>query len=105
MSIETLTSSVPAATSALDLAGLLLMTEAWAAEALCAQTDPEMFCPDAKSREDARSDAKQVCGNCPVRQDCLVYALTHNEPYGVWGGLTPAERRKLRVSQTTPEAA
>lgn len=39
------------------------------------------------------AEAKAVCEGCPVRQQCLDHALVH-EDYGVWGGLTPRERRR-----------
>ena len=41
-------------------------------------------------RED---EAKRVCLRCEVRQQCLEYALSTREPYGIWGGLTELERR------------
>ncbi|GAB3724328.1 WhiB family transcriptional regulator [Nocardiopsis nanhaiensis] len=44
--------------------------------------------------------ARQVCGGCPVRQVCLEWALAANEPYGIWGGTTPAER--ARISSPPP---
>jgi WhiB family redox-sensing transcriptional regulator len=62
---------------------------AWMADGLCGQTDPEEFFPEAGERSDA---AKQVCCGCPVREQCLEYALTEGIPYGTWGGLTAAER-------------
>jgi WhiB family redox-sensing transcriptional regulator len=37
--------------------------------------------------------AKTVCARCPVRRDCLIYALKNQEPYGVWGGFATFERR------------
>ena len=43
----------------------------------------------------AERQAKQVCAACPVRAECLDYALRVNEPLGVWGGLDPIERRTL----------
>ena len=60
----------------------------WTALAACA-ADPElMFADDYPSVTAAR----QVCGGCPVRADCLAFALDHAEPFGVWGGLTTEER-------------
>lgn len=41
--------------------------------------------------------AKEVCAGCPVRNLCLDYALDHDEDYGIWGGLTPRERRMVRT--------
>lgn len=39
--------------------------------------------------------AKAICGECPVRETCLEYALSRREPSGVWGGTTEAERRRI----------
>lgn len=62
-------------------------------EALCAQTDPEIFFPE-KGESSAR--AKRVCKLCPVRRECLLYAIENNEPYGVWGGYPTRERQRLK---------
>ena len=59
----------------------------WQEQALCAQTDPEAFFP---------REAKKVCGRCDVRGDCLEYALAHDERFGIWGGLSERERRRLK---------
>lgn len=67
--------------------------DAWMDEALCAQTDPEMFFPD---RGGSSREAKKVCAECDVREQCLAYALAHDVRVGVWGGLTSRERRRLR---------
>jgi hypothetical protein len=66
--------------------------------ALCAQTDPDLFFPDDKDREKL-SQAKAICGSCPVQLQCLNYALTafaSASDWGVWGGTDPFERRQLR---------
>lgn len=64
----------------------------WRDSALCAQTDPEAFFPDKGT---SPKPAKQVCGRCPVRSECLDDALLRRERFGVWGGLTERERRVL----------
>ena len=66
---------------------------AWQAEALCAQTDPEAFFPE---KGGSTRDAKRVCQGCTVRGECLEYALAHDERFGIWGGLSERERRKLK---------
>lgn len=65
----------------------------WMRFGLCAQTDPEAFYPD---RGENATSAKTVCAGCPVRAECLAYALEHGERFGVWGGLSERERRVLR---------
>lgn len=42
------------------------------------------------------SYAKKLCAECPIRLKCLAYAVEADEPYGVWGGMTTRERRRLR---------
>lgn len=65
----------------------------WQADALCAQTDPEVFFPE---KGGSTRDAKKVCGSCSVRAKCLEYALSRDERFGIWGGLSERERRRLR---------
>lgn len=60
---------------------------------VCMETDPELFFPETWAQ--AR-DAKKLCGNCPVQTECLKFALANNEHDGIWGGLTPEERRRLQ---------
>lgn len=66
---------------------------AWQADALCAQTDPEAFFPE---KGGSTREAKKVCDGCEVRSQCLDYALANDERFGIWGGLSERERRKLR---------
>ena len=66
---------------------------AWQADALCAQTDPESFFPE---KGGSTRDAKKICTSCEVRSECLEYALSNDERFGIWGGLSERERRKLR---------
>ena len=65
----------------------------WRDEALCAQTDPEAFYPE---KGDSVRDAKRTCLSCPVRAECLEYALDRGERFGVWGGMSERERRRLK---------
>ena len=65
----------------------------WQERALCAQTDPEAFFPE---KGGSTREAKRVCLSCDVRGECLEYALMHDERFGIWGGLSERERRKLK---------
>jgi WhiB family transcriptional regulator, redox-sensing transcriptional regulator len=66
---------------------------AWQSDSLCAQTDPEAFFPE---KGGSTRDAKKICASCEVRAKCLDYALHNDERFGIWGGLSERERRKLR---------
>ena len=66
---------------------------AWQSDSLCAQTDPEAFFPE---KGGSTRDAKKICSSCEVRLQCLEYALANDERFGIWGGLSERERRKLR---------
>jgi len=71
---------------------------AWHASAACAGMDPDLFFFE---RGDASTPAKEVCFGtrtrpaCPVRRKCLDYALVRREKFGLWGGLTERQRRRL----------
>jgi WhiB family redox-sensing transcriptional regulator len=77
------------AADAPDDEGLL----SWQERALCAQTDPEAFFPE---KGGSTREAKKVCTQCEVRSECLEYALANDERFGIWGGLSERERRKLK---------
>ena len=66
---------------------------AWQTDALCSQTDPEAFFPE---KGGSTRDAKRICSTCDVRSECLEYALQNDERFGIWGGLSERERRKLK---------
>jgi WhiB family redox-sensing transcriptional regulator len=65
----------------------------WQEKALCAQTDPEAFFPE---KGGSTREAKRICLGCEVRDACLDYALAHDERFGIWGGLSERERRRLK---------
>ncbi len=65
----------------------------WQERALCAQTDPEAFFPE---KGGSTREAKKVCLTCEVRDECLESALINDERFGIWGGLSERERRKLK---------
>lgn len=65
----------------------------WQEQALCAQTDPEAFFPE---KGGSTREAKRICQACGVRDECLEYALANDERFGIWGGLSERERRRLK---------
>jgi WhiB family redox-sensing transcriptional regulator len=64
----------------------------WENDARCLQYDPEIF---FATRARAERKAKSVCDRCPVRVECLAFALQSKVEFGVWGGLNGRERRAL----------
>jgi WhiB family redox-sensing transcriptional regulator len=65
----------------------------WQTRANCLGVDPDLFFPE---RGASTREAKSVCAGCEVRDDCLEYALSNGEKFGIWGGLSERERRRLR---------
>jgi len=61
----------------------------------CQTTDPEIWFSDNETGVHDYRVAKIFCKTCPVRNECLQYAIVANEVHGIWGGLTYKERRKL----------
>ena len=70
----------------------------WQLAAHCRGRDDLFFHPHGE-REPMRSErdsaARQVCAACPVRRECLAHAIESQEPYGLWGGKSEAEREVL----------
>lgn len=64
----------------------------WTEQAVCASVDPELFFPE---KGGTTAPAKRVCRGCPVTTECLEWALTAHMHFGIWGGLSERERRKL----------
>lgn len=67
----------------------------WTLQALCAQVDPEIFFPEKGGSAHA---AKKICDRCEVRDQCLAEALDRGESFGIWGGLSERERRRLEAA-------
>jgi len=79
----------------------------WRSAAACLSADPDLFFP-LSSRgpgEKQIARAKVICGGCPVRQECLEFALAHDQLYGIWGGTTPEDRQRLRRRKRRAAAA
>jgi WhiB family redox-sensing transcriptional regulator len=102
LTLLTDTTPVPAAAQASDAQPWTNLppvgNAAWRLEALCAETDPEAFFPE---KGGSTRDAKRVCSGCTVRAECLEFALANDERFGIWGGLSERERRRLRLQQRT----
>lgn len=74
------------------------MNETWKDDALCVQTDPELFFP-VRGPDSFPQRAKAVCDCCTVREQCLEYALAAKEMWGIWGGTSPQERENILKSR------
>src|ERR1017187_2768785 len=67
--------------------------QTWQARANCMGVDPELFFPE---RGSSTREAKEVCRGCVVREDCLECAIAKGEKFGIWGGMSERERRRVR---------
>lgn len=90
----------PAAAALAELAGALgAAPGAWSRDAACGDARDDRHYPVGRSGAEGLArglaEAKQVCAGCPVRAECLAHAIEQGEDHGVWGGLSPAERRAV----------
>lgn len=74
----------------------------WQSRANCLGVDPDLFFPE---RGASTREAKSICAACEVRTDCLDYALDHGEKFGIWGGTSERERRRLRRARAAERRA
>ena len=79
----------------------MIHDQPWAADAACTDDTALFYATfgedDAVIGEDEDVDAAlEICEDCPVREECLLYALEHDVAFGVWGGTTPTEREAVR---------
>ena len=74
----------------------------WQSRANCMGVDPDLFFPE---RGASTREAKEVCRGCVVKDDCLEYALDNGEKFGIWGGLSVRERRRLRRARAIERRA
>ena len=71
----------------------------WQDSAACEGLDPNIFVPSEGRGNNGRTaykKAREFCGKCPVKIECLNFALQENMEFGMFGGTTPRERRSLR---------
>ncbi len=78
-------------------AAIDLIDQDWRAHALCGSTNPDLFFAVGAVEH---KQAKQICRECPVRSECLEYAMQAPVDHGIWGGLTERERRRFRRAAT-----
>jgi WhiB family redox-sensing transcriptional regulator len=71
----------------------LIAPEPWMQDAACTSANPEAWFPE---KGGSTRDAKRVCDTCDVVAECLAYALERDERFGIWGGKSERERRKLK---------
>lgn len=77
----------------------------WQERGICNQTDPEVFFPNKGGDATLIAAAKRVCMSCEVRVQCLDYALDNDERFGVWGGLTERQRRRINRDRRRGQVA
>jgi WhiB family transcriptional regulator, redox-sensing transcriptional regulator len=81
----------------------------WRSGAACGADSVEIFFPsevvDSQDQHRREAEAKEICAGCPVRLQCLLSAVIAGERHGVWGGLTPTERRSTGVGPLPLPAA
>jgi WhiB family redox-sensing transcriptional regulator len=74
----------------------------WQDNANCLGVDPDLFFPE---RGASTREAKEVCRACIVRVECLEYALMNGEKFGIWGGMSERERRRIRRARALARRA
>ena len=79
----------------------------WRSAGACLSADPDLFFPIATTgrAEQQIAQAKMICAGCQVRQECLEFAMTHDQVYGIWGGTTPEDRQRARRRKRRAAAA
>ena len=79
----------------------------WRSAGACLSADPDLFFPisSAGPGELQIAQARMICAGCRVRQECLEFALAHDQVYGIWGGTTPEDRQRGRRRKRRAAAA
>lgn len=75
---------------------LLDLDQEWREAAACANRTDNLFFPNTEGETSFMRAAKAICTGCPVRLECLDYAIETGQTEGIWGGLTSRERRVTR---------
>lgn len=77
-----------------------LTDRSWRREAACGDDDDRsatLLATFPRPSDEEAAEAKRICSSCPVEEECLLFALSNGERYGVWGGTTPSEREDMRA--------
>ena len=79
----------------------------WRQQAICRDTDPDLFFPVGTTGQALVQieRAREVCNQCPVKRDCLEFALETNQDSGIWGGTSEEERRAIRRAAVAQQKA
>jgi WhiB family transcriptional regulator, redox-sensing transcriptional regulator len=79
----------------------------WRSAGACLSADPDLFFPISAvgPADEQITRAKMICARCMVRQECLDFALTHDQTHGIWGGTTAEERQRARRRKRRAAAA
>ena len=97
----------PDQSAALIAAGAVIEIEygGWRSRAACRHADPDLFFPEGTNGPALAQldEAKRICLSCPVRRQCLTWAVDHDISSGIWGGATPDERWAIRRAAGIPE--
>jgi WhiB family transcriptional regulator, redox-sensing transcriptional regulator len=76
-----------------------LSLQSWRLRAACRDADPALFFPE---RNQSAKPAKRICAECPVREQCLAFAVASGERFGVFGGLAERERHGMGTRPSRP---
>jgi WhiB family transcriptional regulator, redox-sensing transcriptional regulator len=79
----------------------------WRSGGACLSADPDLFFPISTTGPAVSqiAQAKAICAACRVRSECLEFALSHDQVYGIWGGTTPEDRQRRRRRQRRAAAS
>lgn len=79
----------------------------WRSAGACLSADPDLFFPISTTgpAEKQIARAKMICSGCTVRLECLEFAMTHDQVYGIWGGTTAEDRQRQRRRKRRAAAA
>lgn len=82
------------------IAEILSITDReWMVDAACQDSTYDVFFPTSS---DAYDQARAICATCPVKSECFDYVTANPQDFGMWAGLTPPERRRIRRRSIAP---